>query len=110
MGEIKNLAQLKRHLKPGAAFEITKHWKETLSGHIRQVKEVNTQGIYSVLRDFPESDISLANGGRGVYLGWGRASHWEFAKGLCILYRSETRSVENFVLALRVLEQEDNNE
>lgn len=105
MKPIQSLAHLKRSLYVGATFEITKHWKETLTEHIRQVKEVNTQGIYSILRDFPESSISQANNGRGVYLPWGKASAWRFSDGICIRYRNETHSEENFVLSLRILQE-----
>lgn len=109
MEQIKNLAQLKRRLGVGSEFEIIKHWKETLNGQVRQIKEANTQGIYTVLRDFPESDISLANNGRGSYLGWGKTSYWSFEKGHCTRYTNEEHRNETFVLSFRIIEKESSD-
>ena len=83
--EIKNLAQLKRALTVGTEFKITSHLRSEVINQTRQVKYADTTGIYSIRPDAPDDTINSANGGRGSYLGWGKASDWEFKNGTCTL-------------------------
>ena len=101
--DIKNLAQLKRALTVGAEFEIKSHWKESSLNQRRQVKYADTTGIYSIRPDAPDDKINSANGGRGSYLDWGKASDWEFKNGTCTLYnKGFEHTSENMIMSLVV--------
>ncbi len=101
--EIKNLAQLKRALTVGTEFEIKSHLRPEVINQIRQVKYADTTGIYSIRPDAPDDKISTANGGRGSYLDWGKASDWEFKNGTCTLYnKGFEHTPENLVISLVV--------
>lgn len=108
--EIKNLAQLKRALTIGTEFKITSHLRSEVINQTRQVKYADTTGIYSIRPDAPDDTINSANGGRGSYLDWGKASDWEFKNGTCTLYnRGLEHTPENliisFVVKPRVIER-----
>ena len=108
--EIKNLAQLKRALTVGTEFKITSHLRSEVINQTRQVKYADTTGIYSIRPDAPDDTINSANGGRGSYLGWGKASDWEFKNGTCTLYNTgfehtPENLIISFVVKPRVIEQ-----
>ena len=108
--EIKNLTQLKRVLTVGTEFEIKSHLRPEVINQIRQVKYADTTGIYSIRPDAPDDNITLANGGRGSYLDWGKASDWEFKNGACTLYNSgfehtPENLIISFVVKPRVIEK-----
>lgn len=108
--EIKNLAQLKRALTIGTEFKIMSHLRSEVINQTRQVKYADTTGIYSIRPDAPDDTINSANGGRGSYLDWGKASDWEFKNGTCTLYnRGLEHTPENliisFVVKPRVIER-----
>ncbi len=75
---INNLAQLKKALHVGRRFEITNHWRTETIGQIREVGYANTQGVYTIIPDAPTDKVSTANGGKGSFLDWGKASRWKF--------------------------------
>ena len=89
---IKNLAQLKRTLVKGAEFEITNHCRPEVIGERRRVNYADTTGIYTIVPDSPESKASLANGERGSYLEWGRASRWKFDGETCSRYGDDAHT------------------
>lgn len=85
---VKNLAQLKRALVPGAGFEIVDNCRPHFIGQRRTVTSVNSVGVFSTLPAEPDSEISRANDGRGHHLAWMKASNWQFCDdGTCILRR-----------------------
>lgn len=85
---VKNLAQLKRALVPGAVFEIVDNCRSHFVGQRRLVTVVNSVGAFSVVPDEPDSEVSRANDGKGFLLPWSKARSWEFRDdGTCVLRR-----------------------
>lgn len=76
--EVKNLAQLKQSLKKGRTFRILHHQKSERIGLLCVVNKVQTNAIYSVIKDRPEHPYSTCNGGKGVRLQFDKAAHYEF--------------------------------
>ena len=82
--EIKNLSQLKRVLREGHDFIISKHFiKPEYTGQIRKVNIMQTNGMYSIDSVNFKNPINNANGGRGTWLEFGKAKDWKFENGLC---------------------------
>ena len=66
---VNNLAQLKRALVKGTEFDIVAHARQECVVQRRRVNVADTTGFYSVIPDKPDSRETLANNGRGSYLG-----------------------------------------
>ena len=82
--EIKNLAQLKREIQAKRPFEIVRHYvRPEFEGQIRKPNVIQTNGFYSVILDDPDHHISQANGQKGSWIDYGKASDWAFEDGLC---------------------------
>lgn len=76
---IKNLSQLKNQIKEGAFFEIIEHGnKPECIGQIRKARHIQTNGFYSYEPEHLDSNVSLANRGKGSWFEYGPASCWEF--------------------------------
>lgn len=103
---IKNLNQLKKALKKGTCFEITKHCREEYIGQKRMVTLANTKGFYSIIPDEPESKVTLANDGKGSLLWWSKAPFWNFENGVCSQYSSTEHTDNCLIIAFRVEEKE----
>lgn len=100
---LKNLAQLKNHLVPGAEFEIVAHFRPECIGQIRRVNKANTTGIYSVIPSEPNCRTSTANFGKGTWLAWGKASYWEFEDGVATRYQDEREHTpEHLLIAIKL--------
>ena len=101
--KVRNLSQLKQVLIKGADFYVAEHRHPELVGERRRVNYANTTGIYTVIPDKPDSKATKANGGKGSFLGWGKASDWEFRDdGVCALYSSGSKKIsKNIVVAVR---------
>jgi len=86
---IKNLSQLKRAFKEGRKFRIIKHYiKPEYSGQLRVPVQVQTNAFYSKVVDNPSHVLNGANGGKGSYLAFGKASDWRFREdGTCTMMR-----------------------
>lgn len=100
---IKNLSQLKKALVAGSEFEIIEHCRKECIGEWRRVNVTDTTGFYSIIPDQPQNKATLANGGRGSFLGWSKAAFWEFREdGVCALYSSDKeRAPEFLIIAIR---------
>ena len=62
---IKNLAELKRCIRPGTELVATSHSKHpALVGLVRVVTEVQTNAYYSVVKDQPTHQYSACNHGK----------------------------------------------
>lgn len=82
--KIKNLSQLKKAIKEGHKFIIRKHYiKPEYEGQIRKPNWVLTNGFYSIENEKPDSEVTLANNGKGSWIEYGKASDWEFENGVC---------------------------
>jgi hypothetical protein len=84
MKNIKNLAELKKAINSGCAFTIKAHYiKPELTGQQRCAAKTQTNGFYSVVPGEPEHPVSMANGGKGYWAEYGKASDWTFENGIC---------------------------
>lgn len=100
-----NLSQLKKALTAGTDFEIVGHCRPECIGQNRRVNIANTAGFYSVIPDEPESKVSLANDGKGSFLGWSKARFWRFEDGVCALYDSDMdQTPERLIIAIKLRE------
>lgn len=76
---IKNLAELKRTIKPGVEMLTISHaYHKDMIGLIRQVKQVQTVGFYSVIKDQPNHHYSVCNYGKGFFTAFEKASAYIF--------------------------------
>lgn len=96
--DIKNLSQLKKAISEGNIFTIKEHWKQEYIGQRRKGNVIQTNGVYLIIPNEPENKVSLANGKRGSWLEYGKASAWEFNNGTCTLYNGEHKP-ENLVMS-----------
>ena len=92
---IRNLSQLKKALTHGRTFEIVEQYlKPEMSGQIRRVEVVQTNGIYSHAVGGCDAEtqsmINAWNYGKGSWVSFGKASDWVFDGTDCTL--SVTRS------------------
>lgn len=94
---IKNLAELKRCIRPGTELVATSHSKHpTLVGLVRVVTEVQTNAYYSVVKDQPTHQYSTCNYGKGFRSDFEKASNYLF-EGTTIKVL-DRRSGDNSVL------------
>ncbi|WP_099467782.1 peptidylprolyl isomerase [Konateibacter massiliensis] len=96
--EIKNLSQLKKAIAAGNIFIIKDHRVSEFIGKKRKGNVIQTNGIYSIVPDEPENRINQANGRKGSWLEYGKASEWKFDNGICTLYNGEHKP-ENLVMS-----------
>ena len=76
---IKNLAELKRFIRPGVEFKTLYHANHAdMVGLTRVVTTVQTTGFYSKIRDQPEHPFSTCNHGKGFYTDFGKAGNYLF--------------------------------
>ena len=86
---IKNLAELKRCIRPGTELVATSHSKyPALVGLVRVVTEVQTNAYYSVVKDQPTHQYSTCNYGKGFRSDFEKASNYLF-EGTTIKYEME---------------------
>lgn len=53
---------------------------------------------------FRISRETLANNGRGSYLGWSKAAFWKFESGICTLYDSDKSfTPDHIIISLKVV-------
>ena len=98
-----NLSQLKKALVVGAEFEIIGHCRPEYVGQRRRINIANTAGFYSIIPDEPESKVTLANDGKGSFLGWSKARFWRFENGVCALYDSDDEyTPERLIIAIKL--------
>lgn len=84
---INNLSQLKKTISNGAMFNIIKHYiKPEYTGQIRKPNKIQTNGFYSIVPEEPENPVTKANGGKGSWIEYGKASDWTFENGICTQY------------------------
>ena len=80
---IKNLAELKRCIRPGTELVATSHSKyPALVGLVRVVTEVQTNAYYSVVKDQPTHQYSTCNYGKGFRSDFEKASNYLFEEGI----------------------------
>lgn len=81
---ISNLAQLKKAVGEKRPFKILKHYvKPEYTGQVRTPNKVQSNGFYSIIADDLAHCVSLANGCKGSWIEFGKASDWTFQNGVC---------------------------
>ena len=76
---VKNLADLKRAIKPGVEIVTIRHaLHPDLIGLVRVVGKVQTNGFYSTIKDQPDHKWSACNGGKGVWTPFEKAASYIF--------------------------------
>ena len=76
---IRNLAGLKRAIKPGAELMATYHVNHPeIVGLVRVVTEVQTNAFYSVVKDQPGHRFSTCNYGKGFRSDFEKAANYQF--------------------------------
>ena len=79
---IKNLAELKRLIKPGTEIRATYHSKHPeIVGLTRVVTTVQTNCFYSKIKDQPEHKYSTMNHGMGLRSDFEKAGMYRFSGG-----------------------------
>lgn len=104
--KVKNLAGLKRILKPGTEFVATYHSKHPgIVGLVRVVTEVHTNGFYSKIKDQPDHWYSTCNQGKGFYTGFQKAGFYRF-DGPTIQVLDPCSSDESILFEMEVYDSE----
>lgn len=97
---VNNLSQFKKAMKAGATFQIVEHFNfPERNGEIRKANVVQTNGMYTVIPDDPESKISKANGGKGSWIEFGKATDYVFCNGLI-----QQKYMDRPIWTLRIIE------
>lgn len=97
---VKNLAHLKRLLQKGATYRITAHnIHPKYVGLIREVKIVQTNAVYSKIKDQPDHPYSQSNYGKGVYTPFEKADQYIFGDTVSVLDKNG-----NIIYEFEVLE------
>lgn len=77
--QIKNLTDLKRHIKLGTEIVATSHqYHPDIVGLTRVVTKVQTNGFYSKIKDQPDHKWSTYNHGSGFWSPYSKASAYRF--------------------------------
>ena len=76
---IRNLACLKRAIKPGAELMATYHANHPeIVGLVRVVTEVQTNAFYSVIKDQPNHEYTTCNHRKGFRSNFEKAANYQF--------------------------------
>ena len=79
--QIKNLADLKRHIKLGTELVATAHqYHPDIVGLTRVVTKVQTNGFYSKIKDQPDHKWSTCNHGMGFWSPFNKAGAYRFTE------------------------------
>lgn len=77
--QIKNLADLKRHIRPGTELKAISHSNHPeVVGLVRVVTEVQSNAYYSKIKDQPEHRLSVCNHGKGFRSDFEKAAYYRF--------------------------------
>lgn len=101
LGQPTSLAQLKKRLTVGAAFEISTFTKELQQ---RRVIKAQTNAIVSIV-PFDANHEITSNG--GSWITWGRASDWVFGGGWCAYNPCQSEDAVFFLRLLDTTAEED---
>lgn len=79
MMKVQNLSQLKKALQLGAEYRIIAHRiHPEYIGLVRVVNKVQTNCVYSKIKDQPDHKYSQYNGGLGIRMDFEKPAHYEF--------------------------------
>ena len=91
---LKNLAELKRFIRPGVEFKtLSQKYHPDLVGLTRVVTAVQTVCFYSQIKDQPDSRFSTDNGGKGFRTDFAKADAYIFDGTTVKVARNKDRGV-----------------
>lgn len=94
--QIKNLADLKRHIRLGTELVATAHqYHPDIVGLTRVVTKVQTNGFYSKIKDQPDHKWSTCNHGAGFWSPYNKAGAYRFT-GTAIQVALEPAGFRNY--------------
>lgn len=102
---IKNLAQLKRALRPGVRFRVLRHHRKEMVGATKVVNIQQSNAVYVQIADQPDHPLSLCNGGRGTWMPYEKAPFYKFVDGVVSLYE-KVGDEDSLVYSFEVLDEQ----
>ena len=106
----KNLAELKRFIRPGVEFKTVSHANHAdMVGLTRVVTTVQTVGFYSKIKDQPEHPFSTCNHGKGFYTDFGKAGNYIF-DGTTVKVKDTRKQDCGVIYELEFYDREQNME
>ena len=106
----KNLAELKRFIRPGVEFKTVSHANHAdMVGLTRVVTTVQTVGFYSKIKDQPEHPFSTCNHGKGFYTDFGKAGKYIF-DGTTVKVKDARKQDRGVIYELEFYDREQNME
>lgn len=99
---IKNLSQLKKYFAEHPEFEVVAHCRPECIGEKRKVNVCDTTGFYSIIPNNSNAKATLANNGKGSWLGWSKASFWKFEDNIASIYTSDKLTDDSLVLSMKL--------
>lgn len=103
MNTIKNFTQMKKAMAEKREFIILDHWRTESIGDIRVPNVLQTNGVYTVDKDKPESEVSKANGGKGRMFWYGKAADYDFLEDRIVQYSEADREKAYMVMAFKFI-------
>lgn len=97
MMKIQNLSQLKKALQLGAEYRMVAHRiHPEYIGLVRVVNKVQTNCVYSKIKDQPDHKYSQYNGGLGIRMDFMKTSHYEFGDTVKVYCKSNDKTKPDF--------------
>ena len=97
MIKVQNVSQLKKALQVGAEYRIVSHRVHPeYVGLIRVVNKVQTNCVYSKIKDQPDHIYSVINHGLGVRSDFLKNSHYEFGDTVKVYLDPNDKSVPSY--------------
>ncbi len=102
--KINNLEQMKKALRKGVTFKVIDHQKPQCVGQIREVTITKKVGVYTAIFEDKDNEFSKANGGKGNWLSFDRASHYIFDNNSIKWYAKPVGNADNrLIMEFRLL-------
>lgn len=97
MIKVQNVSQLKKALQVGAEYRVIAHSiHPKYVGLVRVVNKVQTNCVYSKIKDDPEHEYSLCNNGLGVRTDFEKPSCYEFGDTVKVYCNPNDKSVPSY--------------
>ncbi len=97
MMKVQNLSQLKKALQCGAEYCMVAHRiHPEYIGLVRVVNKVQTNCVYSKIKDQPDHKYSQYNGGLGIRMDFMKTSHYEFGDTVKVYCKSNDKTTPDF--------------
>ena len=97
MMKVQNLSQLKKALQIGAEYRMIAHRiHPEYIGFVRVVNKVQTNCVYSKIKDQPEHKYSQYKGGLGIRMDFLKTSHNEIGDTVKVYCKSNDKTTQDF--------------